>query len=643
MPDLPDVFFHTQGPIPPDAEHLYIRRRADDELERIIEQREYAVVIGPRLCGKSSLLLRQWARLHESPDILPLYVALGQLRRFAPDQWIGGLYQHLVRQSDGVLDPTPVTRTPEITDRLLDALNATLADPTLVIMLDQVEAAPEDVILPWFAQVREMYINRWLQPDLRRIVFVLAGRFVPDDLIRDPDMSPFRVAGSVYVEDADLEGVARMVALLGTARRQVASNVPARVYEWTEGDIYLTHKLCAGLAHDIPEGTVMLADVDRGARRHLYEDDLFRRMWNRVQTDNDLAGLIDTLLEHRAPMRFTLLQRPIMNAWLEGAIKRDSAGYCALHSLVHESVFYALQHTRTGQPRAPRAMNAIEEHTVLQARYRLDHLIHPGLTSYVFRATDLHTGDQVAVKQLMVTRQLNEMAWHRFQREADALKHLRHPNIVRLLDTFGERNYEYIVMEYVYGGALYDWLNREGRLPVRVALDIVIKVASALDHAHSQGIIHRDIKPSNTLMTPDHEPRLTDFGIARLNYHARVTLPHTVIGTLPYLSPEGIRGETTDPRGDIWSLGVMLYEMLAGTLPFVGRSDDVIAKAILENPPPDIRATRPDVPDSVIAVIAQMLAKPVGERLSSAAEVCNRLRAILASLPDDPPYSDLLD
>jgi serine/threonine-protein kinase len=209
----------------------------------------------------------------------------------------------------------------------------------------------------------------------------------------------------------------------------------------------------------------------------------------------------------------------------------------------------------------------------------------------------------------MVSRELNEMAWHRFQRESDALKHLEHPNIVRFLDSFREEDFEYIVMEYVYGGSLFERLNREGRLPLAPALEIVMRLASALAHAHSRNIIHRDIKPSNTMLTADYSPRLADFGVARLNYDTRVTLPQTVIGTTPYLSPESCMGETSDARGDIWALGVMLYEMLAGTLPFVGRTDDLIVRAILEQPVPDLRKVRPEVPDEVQGLIERMLHK----------------------------------
>jgi serine/threonine protein kinase len=333
-------------------------------------------------------------------------------------------------------------------------------------------------------------------------------------------------------------------------------------------------------------------------------------------------------------VRFTLLQRHIMIAWLEGVIKSDANGFCALHSLVHESVFYSLQSTRSGHPKVRRthAMNLHEDQTVLRERFRLEQVLHPGLTSYVYKGTDLQTKQAIAVKQLMVSRDLNEMAWHRFQRESDALRRLDHPNIVKLIDAFHDGDFEYIVMEYVFGGSLFDRLNREGRLPLKQALDLSMKLADALHHAHTHDIIHRDVKPSNVMLTHDYVPRLADFGVARLNYHQRVTLPHTVIGTTPYLSPEGVMGEMIDARGDVWSLGVVVFEMLAGTLPFAGRTDDLIAHAILETDLPNIRNIRPDVPDPVVEVIGKMLNKSLTHRMPTAAAARDGLKTALAGL-----------
>ncbi|GEM_PF-2254724 len=630
--------FYTQGPLPPTAAHLYVERPADATLERLIARRDYVALIGPRLSGKSSMLLRQWARLSDSALYVPVYLSLGQLAGLGESTWIGQIHRQIALQSGGLL-PVPADPAPHalaLQEEIVDALGGPLRGRVLVIMLDQVETTPESVAVSFFATLREMFVNRWMRPALQNIVFVLSGRIVPDELIKDPAISPFRVAEVVYLEDADLEHLTKLIAWLASDRRQLASDVPARIYEWTEGDLYLTHKLCAGLAQDIPEGAVLLTDVDRAARRHLYDDAIFRKMWQHIQDDPEVLALVTTLLEHRETVRFTLLQRHIMVAWLEGAVKPDAHGNCVLRSLIHESVLYTLMHAQTHPASAvhrPHVANLHDDQTVLRGRYRLEKVLHPGLTSYVYRATDLETDQPVAVKQLMITRELNELAWLRFQRESDALKQLDHPNIVKLIDAFREENFEYIVMEYVYGGSLFERLNREGRLPLRQALQIAAQLADALEHAHQHGIIHRDVKPSNTMLTHDYSPRLADFGVARLNDQRRVTQPHTVIGTTPYLSPEGILGETLDARGDVWALGVMLFEMLAGTLPFVGRTDDMVARAILEQDVPDIRKIRPEVPASVVTLIRRMLTKSLTRRIASAAEVRDALHEILRTLP----------
>ncbi|MCD4685219.1 MAG: serine/threonine protein kinase [Anaerolineae bacterium] len=632
--------FHTQGPLPPDAEHLYVVREADETISKLINRRDYVALIGPRLSGKSSMLLRQWARLKNSPLHVPVYISLGPMAGLAEAQWNGQVHRQIAQQSGGLLatPPDPAPHALALQEEINDAMEGPLKGKVLVILVDQIESTPEAFSTAFFATLREMFTNRWMRPVLQNVVFVLAGRFVPDELIKDPAISPFRVTETVYVGDATLEALTKLVACLATEERQISSDVPARIFEWTEGDVYLSHKLCAGLARDVPEGAILLPDVDRAARRHLYEDEIFRKMWKHVQEDPEISQLVQTLLEHREQVRFTLLQRHIMVAWLEGAIKADASGNCVLHSLVHESVFYGLLRTRSGpagKTRRQHAMNLHQDKTVLLERFRLEQVLHPGLTSYVYKATDLETEQPVAIKQLMVSRELNEMAWLRFQRESDALRRLEHPHIVKLIDAFRDGDFEYIVMEYVYGGSLFDKLNREGRLPLRRALKILMQVASALAHAHSREIIHRDIKPSNTMLTHDLSPRLADFGVARLNYHQRMTLPHTVIGTTPYLSPEGVLGETLDARGDVWALGVMLFEMLAGTLPFIGRTDDMIAQAILDQDVPELQKIRPEVTDAVIALIQKMLNKSLTYRMATAQEVHDALKAILQALPPD--------
>src|SRR5690606_13890988 len=179
-----------------------------------------------------------------------------------------------------------------------------------------------------------------------------------------------------------------------------------------------------------------------------------------------------------------------------------------------------------------------------------------------------------------------------------------------------------------YGGSLFDRLKREGHLPLREALAIATQLAGALDHAHARGIIHRDVKPSNVMLAGDCMPRLADFGVARLLSASGVTRPRTRVGPAPYLSLEACLGEPVDGRGGIWSVGIVLYEMLAGCVPFTGRTDMRIVRAILNDPLPDLRATRPEAPDTLLVLLDDMLAKDPAERIASARVVAERLRKI---------------
>lgn len=625
--------FHPHGPLPPEAAHLYVLRPADARLEQLIREQKTVAVIGPRLSGKSSMLLRQWGLLGASARWSPAYIALGELPRADEATWRAALYAQLAQQTGLAWPP----------DRPFhEALRAALAGSPPgnkpVLLLDEIESVPPAWRADFFASLRAAALPAPSPPSPRRSspdlpTIVLAGCTLPDELIADAGRSPFRVAEPVYVTDASLEALTYLVAQLATDTRHIASDVPERVFEWTEGDVHLAHALCAALERAVPRGALLLDDVDRAVRQRLFAGEgaqHFERLWAEIEADPDVSRLLDTLLDHREPVRFTLLQRPVMRAWLMGAIRADANGNCALRSLAHDSVFFALRrNTARAVPRPRLPLSGTPgEGAPLLGRYRLDHVIHPGRTSYVFRGTDLHTGEMVAIKQLTVSRDVDEIAWQRFQREAEALKRLDHPGIVRLRDAFRDADFEYIVMEYVYGGSLFDRLNREGRLPLRAAVGIAAQLAGALDHAHARGIVHRDVKPSNIMLTPDGVPRLADFGVARLLAVSGVTRPRTRIGTTPYLSPEACLGDPIGAPGDLWSLGIVLYEMLAGMPPFGGRTDAQIAHAILESPLPDLRAIRPDAPDALIALLRELLAKRPAERIASARLVEERLRAI---------------
>jgi predicted ATPase len=270
-------------------------------------------------------------------------------------------------------------------------------------------------------------------------------------------------------------------------------------------------------------------------------------------------------------------------------------------------------------------------------------LLGRGSMGDVYRATDTHTGELVAVKALdprVVARDPGIL--ERFAREGEALRQLDHPNIVRMVAAVEQNGQHYLVMEYVAGGSLEDLLeatrpdranqssfeNLSG-LSIPRVLEIALDLADALTRAHRLGIIHRDLKPANVLLAEDGTPRLTDFGIAYIADTPRLTQTGVLVGTVDYLSPEACEGETLDERGDIWSFGVMLYEMLSGVRPFGGKSLSATLTAILTQPVPDLAQRCPDAPEALVDLVYRMLEKDREQRIPSVRLVGAELEAIL--------------
>ncbi|MCB9453673.1 MAG: protein kinase [Anaerolineaceae bacterium] len=272
-----------------------------------------------------------------------------------------------------------------------------------------------------------------------------------------------------------------------------------------------------------------------------------------------------------------------------------------------------------------------EESQLLANRYQLGSLLGQGGMGVVYQGVDTQTNQPVAVKVLrpeVVTQDPDFL--ERFDREAEALRKLNHPNIVSILARIEENNQHYIVLEYVSGGSLADLLHRDGQLPVEQVLNIALDISDALTRAHRLHIIHRDIKPANIILAEDGTPRLSDFGHAQLGDHSRVTESGSIIGTYGYLSPEICMGEDVDARTDIWSFGVLLYEMLAGRRPYDAPQPAAILTAILTKPVPDLLQFRPDCPLSLLGLVYWMLEKDREKRTPSVRIVGAQLEAILS-------------
>lgn len=254
----------------------------------------------------------------------------------------------------------------------------------------------------------------------------------------------------------------------------------------------------------------------------------------------------------------------------------------------------------------------------------------------VYRGIDTITNDPVAIKELKLeVLHGSPEILERFEREADALRILNHPNIVKVLASIAEDDRHYIIMEYVTGGSLRDLIQASGHLSIERVLEFSLDLADALTRAHRLKIIHRDIKPANVMIAEDGTPRLTDFGVARIDQKTRMTETGMVVGTLSYLSPESLDGSKPDERQDIWAFGIMLYEMLTGTRPFDGDTASAVITGILTKPVPDIMELRSDIPKGLIRLIQAMLQKDPNERINSVRKVGTEIENIIRGVDSD--------
>jgi eukaryotic-like serine/threonine-protein kinase len=253
-------------------------------------------------------------------------------------------------------------------------------------------------------------------------------------------------------------------------------------------------------------------------------------------------------------------------------------------------------------------------------RYVIRRRVGSGGMADVYLAEDQELGRRVALKLLNERHAADEQFVERFRREAQSAAGLSHPNIVSIFDRGRAEGTYYIAMEFLEGRTLKELLIRNGPTPVPIAIDYSRQILSALSFAHRNGIIHRDIKPHNIVVGSDGRLKVTDFGIARSGA-SQMTEAGSIVGTAQYLSPEQARGARVDPRSDIYSLGIVLYEMLTGHVPFTGDTAVEIAMKHLSEVPEPPSKLRPDVPHDLDAVVMRALAKDPEQRYGSAEEM----------------------
>ena len=292
-------------------------------------------------------------------------------------------------------------------------------------------------------------------------------------------------------------------------------------------------------------------------------------------------------------------------------------------------------------PTSPGASPTSLPPAILVQRYRLERKLAQGGMAEVWLGTDLSLTRQVAIKLLKPALAADPVVAERFRREAIAVAQLSHPNIVAVYDavddTIGGEKRQAVVMQLVNGKSLRQLLDEQKRLSPDLTMHIGACMAAALDYAHQANLVHRDIKPGNILITPDGRVLLTDFGIAKGlgSSEEDLTSPNVMMGTAKYLSPEQVRGRKLDGRADLYSLGLVLYECLAGRVPFLGETDADTALARLNRDPTDLTRLRPTLPYGLAPLIHQLLSRKPDDRPATGADVRNELQRIAGQPRND--------
>src|SRR6201989_1599911 len=273
--------------------------------------------------------------------------------------------------------------------------------------------------------------------------------------------------------------------------------------------------------------------------------------------------------------------------------------------------------------------------SVFDGRYRIERKLGAGGMADVLLAEDQELGRRVAIKILNDRHAADDSFIERFRREAQNACGLSHPNIGSIYDRGEAEGTYYIAMEYLDGRSLKELIVGRGPAPIKITIGYARQILAAVGFAHKHGIVHRDIKPHNVLVGPEGRLKVTDFGIARSGA-SQMTEVGSIIGTAQYLSPEQARGAPVDQTSDLYSVGVVLYEMLTGQVPFTGDTPLEVAMKHLSEVPVPPSELRPEVPHDLDSVVLRALAKDPSERYQSAEEMDADLARVADGLPVDP-------
>lgn len=626
---IPNPYVHFGRPIR-EFRHFYGRKRELARVTNDIRNGNCVSVVGIRRIGKTSLLFQlrdpdARSAYQLSDDTLCVYIDCGPLYNKSPGEVYAGMMRRVCRQLDnrqgvGLERPGTTLSYYDFEDNVLDLHNAGLR---LVLLLDEFEqlASNPHLDVDFFLGLRALHIEHELTYVTASLHPIMELTFSHQDVVSSPFPNVFDSVRVGLFPESEARDLIRVAGVF-------SSEAEDFLLDLTGGHpLALQHACRFSFAHQQETGTALTAEDHFVIWNQVQEvmENHYRHYWKHLSHDQKRILV--------APAYFatqiqddTVIENLFKDLVVLGLLFKHadgSFGYAgrALAEFVRREII---------RDKSLRALSISDLVGQTLGQYQITARLGRGGMGDVYKAHQPSLNRDVAIKVMLPHIASDEGFGVRFQREARTVAALRHPHIVQIHDFGQENGIHYMVMEYISGENLKDHLQtvnaRGEQMPIDDVVRIITQLAEALHYAHGQVLLHRDIKPSNVMLTPSGDAILTDFGLVKIVEGTQFT-GSNMVGTPAYMAPEQINDPSTvDRRTDIYALGVMLYEMATGRVPFDAVSPAAVIFKHLQEPLPEPRRLRTDLPDFIVHIIKKALAKEPEQRYQTMQEMLDVLK-----------------